>query len=57
MQIAQTYIVNDDTRIIPVYVTFDNRFFIPYHVVGQLTEITSEKAKQLLDHEPPKTGK
>lgn len=49
MKIKNTYIVNDDSRITLLYETEDGRFFIPYHIVGQVTEITKNKAMKLLN--------
>lgn len=47
MEIAQTYIVKDNGRVIPLYVAYDNRYFISYDETGQLIEITESRAKEL----------
>lgn len=50
MKIKNTYIVNDNTRVIVMYETEDGRFFIPYsNDSSQITEISKTRAKALLN--------
>lgn len=49
MQVKSTHIVKSGSgTFIVMYVTFDGKYFISTHIVGQVKEITNQEAHKLM---------